>query len=347
MNFKNVVIESMDYDLPDEVWTSSYLEEQLRPLYERLRLPEGRLELMTGIKSRRFWSEAIRPSEASSLAGKKLLEKLPIQKEEIDAVIHSSVCRDRLEPATASYVHRNLKLSGKTQILDISNACLGFLNAICLGAGLIESGQAKRILIVAGENGKPLVQNTIHQLLTSDLNRKQIKPFFANLTIGAGCVAATLCHESVVTTKEWIRLHHIVNETDSSFNHLCEGDSANQEELAMQTDSEELLVAGIQTAQRAWQRFEKVSGWTSQTPDKIFCHQVGKTHRNKLYEGLNLQVSKDFSTFETLGNVGSVSVPITLAMGWEKEVIQVGSKAALLGIGSGLSSIMVSASVEQ
>ena len=50
MNFNNVAIESLAYALPDEVWTSADVEAKLAPMYERLRLPEGRLELMTGIQ---------------------------------------------------------------------------------------------------------------------------------------------------------------------------------------------------------------------------------------------------------------------------------------------------------
>jgi 3-oxoacyl-[acyl-carrier-protein] synthase-3 len=346
MKFSNVVLEKMAYSLPDEEWTSEFIEQQLQPVYERLKLPEGRLELMTGIKARRFWKDEIRPSEASSLAGKKLLEELSIDKGSIDVLIHCSVCRDRLEPATASYVHRNLGLHGNTQILDISNACLGFLNALCMAGGLIESGQAKRVMIVAGENGKPLLKKTIEILQKSNFSRKEIKPYFANLTIGAGCVAATICHRDLVQTNEWIKIDSVINETDSSYNHLCEGDSSDQNSLDMQTDSEELLFAGIATAERAWKRFKHESGWSESTADKIFCHQVGKAHRNLLFEKLKLDLKKDYSTFENLGNVGSVSVPITLATGWEQKVIHKGSRIALLGIGSGLSSIMVSGFVE-
>jgi 3-oxoacyl-[acyl-carrier-protein] synthase-3 len=52
-------------------------------------------------------------------------------------------------------------------------------------------------------------------------------------------------------------------------------------------------------------------------------------------------LEKDFTTFETLGNVGSVSCPITLATAMEQGAYASGDKAALLGIGSGLSSIMM------
>ncbi len=54
MHFENVCIESLAVALPEEICPSAAIEERLRPLYERLKLPFGRLELMTGIRERRF-----------------------------------------------------------------------------------------------------------------------------------------------------------------------------------------------------------------------------------------------------------------------------------------------------
>jgi 3-oxoacyl-[acyl-carrier-protein] synthase-3 len=42
-----------------------------------------------------------------------------------------------------------------------------------------------------------------------------------------------------------------------------------------------------------------------------------------------------------LGNVGSVSAPITMAMGIEQGALAHGQRAALLGIGSGINSLML------
>ena len=63
MRYQNVCIESIAYRLPDEVVTTAEIEARLAPLYRRLRLPEGRLELMTGIQSRRFWPAGTLPGE--------------------------------------------------------------------------------------------------------------------------------------------------------------------------------------------------------------------------------------------------------------------------------------------
>ena len=339
MKFNHVAIESIAYALPEEVWLSSDVEAKLADVYGRLKLPEGRLELMTGIRERRFWPKGTAPSEASAKAGEAVLAQSSFDRSEIDLLIHSAVCRDRLEPATAAYVHGLLGLPGHTQIFDVSNACLGFLNAMVVAGSMIESGQIERALICSGEDGRPLVENTIQQLHNPELTRKTIKPYFANLTIGAGAVAAVLCRKELAPASS-IQLRAAAVETDSSANELCQGDSAG-EALEMLTDSVELLTAGINVAKRNWSRFTEVTGWTPETPDRVITHQVGKAHTRELFSALGLDPAKDFTTFETLGNVGSVSCPITLAYAIDAGAYRPGERAALLGIGSGLSSIMM------
>jgi 3-oxoacyl-[acyl-carrier-protein] synthase-3 len=339
MKFSSATIAALAYALPPETWTSAALEAELLPLYQRLRLPEGRLELMTGIRERRFWPANFSPSQASATAGKKLLEQTKIDPHEIDLFAHCAVCRDRLEPATAAYAHQLLGLGPHTQIFDLSNACLGFVNGLAVAASMIEGGQVRRALLVSGENGRPLVERTIARLNDGTLDRQQIKSYFANLTIGAGAVAALVVHQDFAPPNA-LRLLASVIETDTSASNLCEGDTAGGG-LDMQTDSEGLLEAGIEVAARCWARFQAEAGWDAQTPDTVICHQVGKQHQRRLFDRLGLDDTKDFSTFSWLGNVGSVSLPITLARAAEEGRLPPGAKIALLGIGSGLSCQMM------
>ena len=340
MQFQRTVLTGLVAELPPEVWTSDEVEKHLAPMYTRLKLPEGRLELMTGIKERRFWPQAMLASQASALAGKKAMAAAGVGPADIDLLIHSSVCRDRLEPSTAAYVHGLLGLGPQVQIMDISNACLGFLNAVVMAAGLVESGQIRRALICSGENGKPLVEHTIRQLNENlSLTRDSIKPYFANLTIGAGAAAAIVCREELAKV-DLIRLRAAAWETDSSANQLCEGDTSSNE-LDMRTDSEALLIAGVGLAQRCWNRFKNESGWNESTPQKIITHQVGRRHSALLFEKLGLDPAKDYQSFDRLGNVGSVSLPATLALARLEGKIKSGDKTALLGIGSGLVSLML------
>jgi 3-oxoacyl-[acyl-carrier-protein] synthase-3 len=340
VKFENVFIESIAVALPDEVWTSAQIEEQLRPLYERLKLPFGRLELMSGIRERRVWPAGTRASDASAAAGRAVLARSALPAEQVDVFIHAAVSRDMLEPATASFAHQKIGLPAQAQIFDVSNACLGFLNSLTMVGAMIEAGQAQCGLVVAGEHGRPLVEETIKQLLATPLTRNEIKPFFANLTIGSGAVGAVVCHRSLVKDRGH-RLLGGVARAATEHSKLCQGDSLSAGGLNMQTDSEQLLLAGVDLARETWREFKKVSAWNESTAARFICHQVGSAHRRKLYETLGLDLAKDFSTFETLGNMGSVSLPATLALAAEAGAVRAGDKVALLGIGSGLNCMML------
>jgi len=340
MRFRHACIESLATVLPEETWTSAAIEERLRPLYERLKLPAGRLELMTGIKERRQWPAGTKPSDASAKAGKAVLQRSGFKPDKVEAFIHCAVSRDMLEPATASFAHHKIGLGAHCQIFDLSNACLGFLNGLVTLGAMIDAGQIKCGMVVAGENGRPLVEQTVQHLLTAPLNRNEIKPFFANLTIGSGAVAAIVCHEDLLPAGPKHRLLAGAYLSATQHSELCQGDTSGQG-LQMETDSEQLLVAGVEVARETWQKFEQETGWNRATPDHIICHQVGSTHRRKLYETVGLDLAKDYSTFETLGNTGSAALPTALALAVDQGVVKPGHKAALLGIGSGINSLML------
>lgn len=344
MNYDHVCIESCTYVLPEEVVTSEAIEQRLRPVYERFSVHEGRLELMSGIRERRFFAPGTPPSEGSTQVGQLALDSAAVLPEQIECLLHTSVSRDFLEPATASVVHDNLSLSPTAMVYDISNACLGFLNGMINLANMIELGQVKRGLVVACESGRQLVETTIQRLLsTKDLNRRQFKAAFASLTIGSGAAAAVMAHESVSQTGH--RLLGGTVRTATEHNGLCRGSAdtgfANNASMDMSTDAETLLISGCALAVDAFESFKTTLGWTSDTIDRSFCHQVGRAHRDRMYESLGLDLAKDYSTFEFLGNVGAASVPITLALGVEQRPPDPGSAIALLGIGSGLNTVML------
>ncbi|MDR0418210.1 MAG: 3-oxoacyl-ACP synthase III [Puniceicoccales bacterium] len=340
-SFSHVAIESIAHILPPIVVTSDEIEQRLGALYERLHLPFGRLELMTGIRERRMWHGATPSSQASTKAARNVLERTSIPSNAIDLLIHTSVCRDRLEPATAAYVHHNLQLSNHTLFFDLSNACLGFLNAMTMVASMIEARQIRSALIVSGENGKPLLDHTLALLQNNTtITRKTIKSYFANLTIGSGAVAALLCHESLIENQmKILKIKAVSALSDSSGCTLCQGDMTTDNGLTMQTDSEALLKCGIQLAQNNWQQFLNYTQLSNKNIAHTICHQVGQRHRSLLYQALELDLEKDFSTFPFLGNTGSVALPLTLSLATEKNIIH--GQTALLGIGSGISSLMM------
>ena len=70
MRWERVCVHEFGAVLPPVELSSAAIEEQLRPVYERLKLPAGRLELMTGIGARRLWEPGTRPSDGAAAAGR-------------------------------------------------------------------------------------------------------------------------------------------------------------------------------------------------------------------------------------------------------------------------------------
>lgn len=344
MKYENVCVEAIVSALPPEIVSTDELESRLSPLYERLKLPFGRLEMMTGIRERGLWERGSLPGDQSVKTVENLLETTGVDREKIGAFIHASVCRDYQEPATACDVHRRLKLSQNAVVFDVSNACLGLLTGAIQIANMIELGQIEAGIVVGTETSRALMETTVDELNADEtLTRKSVKSAFASLTIGSGSAAILLTNKALSKTQN--RFLGCVVQANTEQSALCRsqvdvtagGRGAGQ---TMQTDSETLLREGVAVAAKAFERFQSELGWTAETVDRVFCHQVGKAHQNLLFETLGLDVRKNFATLPYLGNTGSVALPTAAALGIESGFAKPGDKIGLFGIGSGINVVL-------
>jgi acyl-CoA:acyl-CoA alkyltransferase len=352
MRYQNVCLESLGYALPAEILTSEEIENRLAPLYERLKLPQGRLELMSGIRQRRLWPRGMRPSGQSVVSGRRAIEAAGIDPNSIGALVHGSVCRDYLEPATACSVHDRLDLSEDCLVYDVSNACLGLLNGLVQVANMIELGQIRAGLVVGTEDSRQLLESTIDALnRDTTLSRQSVKPAFASLTIGSASAAILLVHKEI--SRSGNELASVVTRAHTHHHDLCQGGhkaDGGGSAILMQTDSERLLQEGIATGVATFEKFVSDCGWSPSAEqvssgaadpiDKTICHQVGGAHRKLMLQSLGLSPDRDYSTFPWLGNTGSAALPVTLALAAESGFVTAGDQVALLGIGSGINCLM-------
>jgi acyl-CoA:acyl-CoA alkyltransferase len=350
MRYSKVCLESLGYTVPDVIVTSDEIEMRLAPLYGRLKLPEGRLELMSGIRERRLWPCGTKPSDWSIQSGRKAIDAAGINPVQIGCLIHGSVCRDQLEPATACRVHDALGLPKECLVYDVSNACLGLLNGIIQIADQIELGQIRAGLVVGTEDSRALLESTIAQLNRDEsLTRETVKPAFASLTIGSASAAVLLVNEEISRTKN--KLVAAAARAHTSHHELCAGghqtSNGGQSQILMQTDSERLLAEGLATGTATFENFLAASDWRRDDIHKTICHQVGGAHRRMMLESLGLTTDHDYATFPWLGNTGSVALPITLALAIENGFINQNEHVGLLGIGSGINSIMLAVDWQQ
>lgn len=341
-HYNRVIIDALGYELPPNVVTSDDLEAQLEPLYRSLRFQKGQLQALTGIRERRFWDPGFPVAQGAVAAGRKALKHAAVSPEEIGILIYAAVCRDNIEPATACTVCHELGLRPETQVYDVSNACLGVLNGMTQIANAIELGQVRAGMVVACETSREVVEATIQRLNDSrDMNF--FKKNIATMTGGSGAVAVILSDSAGNSGRP--RLLGGAFRQDNAHHRLCmwgaQTESAADGLHFIETDSMGILSNGVRLGRETFKALRPALQWPQEAPDRIVCHQVGETHQRRILEAIGIPATKDFTTFPYLGNIGSVSLPITAAIAVERGFIQPGDRVGFLGIGSGLNCLML------
>lgn len=342
MRFNHTRIDAIGYELPSNVVTSDDLEDRLEPLYHALRFPKGQLEALTGIQERRFWDSGFKMAEGAIRAGRKALQDSSLPLEEIGMLVYGAVCRDNIEPATACEVSHGLDLAPQTQVYDVSNACLGVLNGMVQVANAIELGQIRAGLVTACETSREIIEMTIKRLNeTRDMGF--FKKNIATLTGGSGAVAVLLCHASLSSDG-----HKLLGGTvrhANEYHKLCmwgtETEMSPDGRHFIETNSMGILSNGVRLGTETFKALKEELLWRPEDPDWIVCHQVGETHQRNILNSIGVSADKDFTTFRYLGNIGSVSLPITAGIAKNRGRFIPGDRVGFLGIGSGLNCLML------
>ncbi|MDR1044907.1 MAG: 3-oxoacyl-ACP synthase III [Candidatus Adiutrix sp.] len=327
--YENVVLAGLARDEAPIIMESAEIEARLGPTLERLKLPRGLLASLTGILRRRLYPLDFQPSQAAARAAERLFAETGLDRQKVDLLYSTSVCRDHIEPSTASIVQHRLDLGGRVKSLDIGSACLGFIDGLELAALSVENGLAEQALVVAGENNHPILAATIKRLLDPGGDRALFFRNFATLTLGSGGAAAVLGRRENFPGAP--RLVASVSRSDARSNHLCRGDALN-----METDSAALMSAGVALARETFELGRAEFGWTPQSFDRLISHQVSAANTRKMCESLGLDEGLLVRTFPDYGNIGPVAVPFTLHLAREKGLLPDRGRLLLMGIGSGL-----------
>jgi len=343
MKYSRVYIESVGYELAPIVVTSTELENRLKPMYDALHIAPGQLEALTGIRERRWWKPGASIAQGAIAAAEKALQGRDIVPQEVGALIYAGVCREYFEPATACQIAAALDIQGDAAVYDISNACLGVLNGVLDIANRIELGQIRAGMVVACESSREINEIMIRRML----NHPTMELFttsLATLTGGSGAVAVLLTDGSFTPSRR-PRLLGGVNIAEPQFHGLCRwGLSAESPDIRvpyMKTDAVAVMKHGVELGKRTWAAFMNELELSTSRVNKIICHQVGEAHQKLILQTIGISPEKDFTTFEFLGNMGTVSLPITAAIAKERDFLLPGDIVGFLGIGSGLNCLML------
>lgn len=314
--------------------TSAEISARLAKTLKRVRLPLNYLERMTGVEARHFWKNNELPSEAATLVAEKVLLKSNLSKNDIGAIISTSVTIDFIEPSIACIVHGNLKMPSTCMNFDLKNACLGFLNGIHVAASMIESGQMKHVLVVAGENFFDMVEATLQRLEQDTATLEEVRLQLATLTMGAGAVAMIISRSDCAPQGHPVK--GLLTLAATEHNRLCCGWPDR-----MLTDAPKLLAGGLDLSLKACQMAREEIGWNPQHFDEFAIHQVSKTHTNLFQKMVGVDSEKVMSTFTDFGNIAAASLPFTVSKLEEAGRLVPGKRLAMMGIGSGINGMII------
>lgn len=153
MSLKKAKITGIGRYLPEYILTNKELETMVDTDDEWIRT-------RTGISERRILKD---PNKASAFmateAAKEALNDAGVDAKEIDAIVIGTVTPDYFFPATAALVQKRIGAVNAWGF-DLSAACSGFLYALSTGSMMIESGRAKKVLVIGSDKMSSIVDFT-------------------------------------------------------------------------------------------------------------------------------------------------------------------------------------------
>ena len=211
---------------------------------------------MTGIRERRFFPAGASMGRTSAESGRRALAAADLDPRHIGALVHGSVCRDYLEPATACGVHHALGLPRRLPGVRHVERLPRHPHRHAASGGHDRAGANPR-RPRRGHRVRPDARReppSTGSTRDETIDRRAIKQFFASLTIGSGSVAVLLCDRELSRTQN--RLEGAAVRAHTHEHGLCQSDGL---ETFMRTDSEQLMHAGVEAAVRTFETLSRPS----------------------------------------------------------------------------------------
>ncbi len=127
----------------------------------------ARNKKILGLGTRHIVDEGVTTADLCEEAARLLFKEMNINTDEIDALIFYSTTPDYTLPTTSCLLQGKLCLSEHCVCIDMNGGCTSTANALLTAHSLIETGAAKKLLLLGGE--MPSMRNDVRNRITSML----------------------------------------------------------------------------------------------------------------------------------------------------------------------------------
>ena len=280
----------------------------------------------TGIRERRIAEKGVGASYHGAKAAQAAMEHAGITPEDVDLIIVATVTPDMTFPPTAGLIQEIIGAKNAWGY-DLEAACSGFLFALQNARAQVESGLAKRVLVIGSE-----VMSSI-----LDWTDRNSCILFGD---GAGAVVVEAVDESR------FGLIDAINHIDghgAKFLHMKAGGSLNpttaetveQGLHSVYQEGRDVYKYAVKGMASVTKEIVERNNFTPQDVDLFIPHQANLRIIEAVQRRVGLEDSQVAVTIDQFGNTTAASIPSALAVALKDGRLKEGSLVVLCAFGAG------------
>jgi len=280
------------------------------PIAERIGVDDAWIVKRTGIRSRRRAAPGDRLTDLATFAARRALGDAGLDPLDVDLVLVATMTPDELTPNAAPLVAHALGLE-RAGALDVGAACTGWLAALRMAAGQVETGRADHVLVIGAE------------MLTriTDFDDPKTAMLFGD---GAGAV--------VVGAAGAGDIGPIVLAADGS---LGDRITAAHDDRVVRMDGHSTYQVAVKRLSEATVAAVARAGLELDDVDLFVYHQANGRIIRAVGERLDLAPARVADYVAQMANTSAASIPLTLSLLREDSRLRPGHKVLLAAIGAG------------
>lgn len=329
----NAIISAVEYYLPKSVLSNEQIN------LEHPEWSADKISSKTGIYNRHIAAKDEFSSDLGFCAAEKLFEINKISKTNVDFLVFCTQSPDYLIPTTACIIQEKLGLSNNIGAIDINMGCSGFVYGLSYAKGLVNSGQAKKVLLVTAEtyskfinpldkNNKTIFGDGASAVIitnSTEFNLSGTIKNFSFYTDGKG-------FDKLIVKNSGVRFRNNVssNVFDENNNYL-----SNEENLYM--DGRAIFEFTSFKVPSLIKVVLEKNNVLLEDIDLFIFHQANAFMMQFIRKRCKIPEDKFFIHLKNCGNTVSSTIPIALNEAIKQERIKKGNKVMLVGFGVGLS----------
>ncbi|MDE1920532.1 MAG: ketoacyl-ACP synthase III [Candidatus Omnitrophica bacterium] len=305
--------------LPSKKLTNSDLEKMVDTSDEWIRT-------RTGIKERRIAALHEKTSDLATKAALSALRDAKISAEKIDLIVVATISPDSNFPSMACKVQKAIR-AHKAAAFDVSAACSGYLFALTTAKQYIQTGLAKRALVIAAERISGLI----------DWKNRDTCVLFGD---GAGaCVLGPVKSGGILADflqafgAQGDLMQVIAPEARSPFH---PAKAAYTQLPYVQMKGQELFKVAVNSMADAVEKVLKKAKIKKTQVDWIVPHQANDRIISAVANKLGVPKKKIFINIDKYGNMSAASIAVALYEAKKSKKIKKGDKVVLVTFGAGL-----------